>query len=646
MNKRIRLHTIIWLVTILLLIVGKPSWEQESRRIESSNSLTNLLNEKPLNLKTNYIEKRYDKALKISSITPRPISSDWSSARFVNTASLSLMSHPDDVFWDDRFDQLGVNGAVLAIAVSGSDLYVGGSFSMVGDVNANNIAKWDGSNWTPLGSGANNGTNGNVLAIAVSGSDLYVGGSFSMVGDVNANNIAKWDGSNWSAMGSGTGGDVKAIYVSSNEVYVGGVFTAAGGGSANNIALWNGSSWSALGSGVNNGVNAPVSAIAGKDNLVYLGGSFTTAGGDSVKKIVCWNSSSNTWSPLGSGVNLDVDAIIVNGNDVYAGGLFTIAGSVSAKNIAKWDGNNWSALGDGMSGGGVSAMAIIGSELYVGGSFVTAGNVSANKIAKWDGSNWSALGSGIEGGLVFSIATSLNDVYVGGSFNTAGGKPSANFARWNDQDGTVPIELISFTAKLRGSLVELLWTTASETNNFGFEVERMVIDTTKFLSKNNSASQSNNQWEKIAFVQGHGTTANPHNYSYTDNVQSLISMTSRTLKYRLKQIDLDGRFEYFEPVEVMVGKIPTNIILGQNYPNPFNPETTIEFVIPNDASTTLKVYNMLGQEVQTLINENLRAGVIYKVNFNGSSLPSGIYFYVLRSGNPVKAERRRMLLLK
>ncbi len=127
------------------------------------------------------------------------------------------------------------------------------------------------------------------------------------------------------------------------------------------------------------------------------------------------------------------------------GGLFTTAGGISAKKVAKWDGNNWSALGDGLGGGDVNSIAAIGSELYVVGNFTTAGSGSANRIAKWDGSSWSALGSGIGGGPVFSVAIALADVYSGGSFSSAGGKTSNKFALWND--GTVPGELSSSTAQ-------------------------------------------------------------------------------------------------------------------------------------------------------------------------------------------------------
>jgi len=550
------------------------------------------------------------------------------SQAFQVSKSQSVQSVPEDINWDDRFDQLGISGTVLAMAVNGTDLYVGGSFSLAGSVTVSNIAKWNGSSWTALGIG----TNGIVLAVAVDGSDLYVGGNFTTAGGVSASNIAKWDGSNWSALGSGiNGGDVRALAVSGGNVYVGGVYTTAGGSSANNIAKWDGSNWATLGNGATNGVNGPIFDIAVKNNEVYLGGSFTTAGGQSAYNIVSWNSSTSTWSQLGSGVSGGINAVVLNQNNVYVGGLFTTAGGVSAKKVAKWDGSNWAALGDGLSGGDVNSMATIGSELYVVGSFSTAGSVSANRIAKWDGSSWSALGSGIDGGPVFSVAIGLADVYSGGSFSTAGGKTSNKFALWND--GTVPVELTSFTAQAAGGFVNLSWTTATELNNYGFEIERMIVGT--------EAS-----WEKVGFVAGNVTTAEPHTYSYTDDVQLLGRMTAHTLRYRLKQIDLDGGFEYLNAVEVTIGKTPQSIVLGQNYPNPFNPETTIEFVVPESGLTTLKVYNILGQEVATLVNKNLSKEVIHKAIFDGSLLPSGTYIYIISSTKSRRSEKKIMMLVK
>jgi len=338
---------------------------------------------------------------------------------------------PGDENWDNRFDVLGMNGDVHAIAISGTDVYAGGDFTSAGGVPANNIAKWDGSGWSPLGSGVNPAQ---VYSLAISGTDVYVGGFILEAGEVPANNIAKWDGSSWSALGSGVDGSdpltskVYAIAISGSDVYAGGRFRTAGGLPANGIAKWDGSSWSPLGSGL----NGAVFAIATGGSNVYVGGPFSTAGGVPTNSIAKWDGSN--WSALGSGLNGAVFAIATGGSNVYVGGNFSTAGGVPASNIAKWDGSSWSALGSGLNSR-ASTIAISGSDLYAGGDFTTAGGVSANRVAKWNGSSWSPLGSGITGPPsspgVFAIATSGSNVYVGGDFHTAGVNPSNSFAIWH-----------------------------------------------------------------------------------------------------------------------------------------------------------------------------------------------------------------------
>jgi hypothetical protein len=164
---------------------------------------------------------------------------------------------------------------VSELAVSGTDLYAGGTFTTAGGVSANNITKWNGSAWSALGLGVND----TVSALAVSGANLYAGGEFTTAGGVAASYIAKWSGSAWSALGSGMGGNgypyVHALAVSGTNLYAGGEFTAAGGVAANCIAKWDGSAWSALGSGLDGTVRALAPDSAGH---LFVGGAFNFAG--------------------------------------------------------------------------------------------------------------------------------------------------------------------------------------------------------------------------------------------------------------------------------------------------------------------------------------------------------------------------------
>lgn len=175
--------------------------------------------------------------------------------------------------------------------------------------------------------------------------------------------------------------------------------------------------------------------------------------------------------------------------------------------------------------------------------------------------------------------------------------------------GFVPVELASFTAASTGSTVKLSWSTATETNNMGFEIER---------------KNAESEWQKIAFVDGNGTTQVPQKYSFTD-----VNLANGNYNYRLKQIDFNGTFEYSAIVEVDVN-VPLQFALEQNYPNPFNPSTKIAFGLAIDSKVSLKIFNILGQEVITLINQNLSAGS-HEYNFNAAGLNSGVYFYKLEA---------------
>jgi hypothetical protein len=330
-----------------------------------------------------------------------------------------------DADWISLGSGMGTNNtAVLALTVSGTNLYAGGGFTTAGGVPANAIAKWDGRAWSALGPGMNS----NVSALAASGANLYAGGWFVTAGGVSATTIAKWDGSAWSALGSGMGASntyVRALAVSGTDLYAGGLFTTAGGVTASNIAKWDGSAWSALGSGM----DYPVFALAVSGTDLYAVGNFRTAGGVPANMIAKWDGSA--WSALGSGlIGLHCFSLAVSGTSLYAGGVFSTAGGVTANNIAKWDGSAWSAMGSGVRGNAM-ALAVTGDSLYAGGSFSTAGGVTASNIAKWDGSAWSALGSGANGEVWALAADGAGRLFVGGNFSQAGTNVSPYIAQAN-----------------------------------------------------------------------------------------------------------------------------------------------------------------------------------------------------------------------
>jgi photosystem II stability/assembly factor-like uncharacterized protein len=188
----------------------------------------------------------------------------------------------------------------------------------------------------------------------------------------------------------------------------------------------------------------------------------------------------------------------------------------------------------------------------------------------------------------------------------------------------VPVELTSFKATVENSnSVALSWQTATETNNSGFEIQRKDMK---------------EGWEKIGFVKGHGTTTNENDYSYVDK-----NLESGNYSYKLVQVDFDGTRTESQVVSIDISSKPTEYALMQNYPNPFNPSTTIEYSIPSDGNVKITVFNSLGEAVKTLVNGYKQAGS-YKINFNASTLSSGVYYYRMEAGSVIKVHK--MILLR
>ena len=352
------------------------------------------------------------------------------------------------------------NNNISGIAIIGSDLFVGGSFTDVAGIpEADGVARWDGTEWHALGSdGAGDGAFCCVHAIAVFGTTLVVGGGFTVVGHgAPSNYVAAWNGSSWSALGSTSALNayVSAFGVQGADLIVGGGFTNAGGvAEADWIARWNGTAWSALGSnGSGNGaLNADVYAIAVSGSNVYAGGDFTDAAGFAeADRIALFNGS--TWSALGSNgagdgaLNSSVYAIVPSGSNIYAGGEFTNAGSATGDFIALFNGSTWTALGSDGSGGGalndlVFALALSPEGIFVGGRFINAAaNVNADYLAFWNGSSWSDVGSvGGNPALnsdVSALKVNGTDLIVGGYFTSAGSNTDAyKLANWDGTEWT------------------------------------------------------------------------------------------------------------------------------------------------------------------------------------------------------------------
>lgn len=324
------------------------------------------------------------------------------------------LAAPGDENWDGRFRLPGLNGPVKAMAVRGSDLYCGGGFNFAGGTYARSIARWDGTNWFPLGSGVDDDSySGTVSSILLRGHEVIVGGRFTHAGGVLATNVARWDGTNWTGLGrglvhqpSGWGG-VHALASAPDFLYAAGFFTHTGDKPVSGLAKWDGAQWSAVGG------NPPLAQ----------GGYF--------------------------------NALAVMGRDLYAGGDVLFAPGAGGSYLARWDGTNWSGLGSGLTNresqhgyGSVNALATLDKDLYAAGWFDTAGGQPAAGVARWDGRNWWPLGSGVTG-RVSELAMSGGELCAAGNFTMAGAKPAGSFSLWH-----IPPRL---EIRRLGAEVEISW---------------------------------------------------------------------------------------------------------------------------------------------------------------------------------------------
>jgi cytoskeletal protein CcmA (bactofilin family) len=296
---------------------------------------------------------------------------------------------------------------------------------------------------------------------------------------------------------------------------------------------------------------------------------------------------------LGRGIYATAGAFVING-------ILTLTGTSSDIFIFKMISTLSPAVGSNvvLTGGAIASNVFwqVGSSTFINGDF--KGNILAYAAITQNA------GASIDGNL-YTITSYIN---INGS-------------------SVLPVELSSFSAAAIGSNVKLSWNTATETNNYGFEIGRKVV----------SPQSTVGNYEKIGFVNGNGNSNSPKDYSFEDT-----KVSTGKYSYRLKQIDNNGQFEYSKTIEVDFNA-PNNFELSQNYPNPFNPSTTIHFNLPEASIVKLTIFNILGQEIRILVNEFKEAGV-NTINFDASGLNSGIYIYKIEAGNFVQT--RKMTLIK
>ncbi len=372
----------------------------------------------------------------------------------------------------------------------------------------------------------------------------------------------------------------------------------------------NNNAWVTLSSSISVGnLNLINGNLSTESNSISVGTSITNVGvlnntnGKILGDLNRWVSNSNSvLFPVGSTPSKYTPVILSN---IVGAGLFTVT-AVNGIHPNALD-NDFLQMYWKLVNGGITSADI---EFHYLDSDVV-GNEESYLLYRYDGDMHSYS--------PFSL-NSTNNIASASGVNS--------FSDWTlGIEEPLPVELTLLSATVIGTTVKLSWQTATEINNYGFEVERKL----------NNMDQISDNWEKIGFVNGNGNSNSTKSYSFIDK-----NTSTGKYSYRLKQIDNDGQFEYSKSIEVNIKRIE-KFELSQNYPNPFNPATTISFSLPEASNVKLTLYNLLGQEIETLIDGFKESGT-HSFSFNASQLNSGVYIYKLETNG--FTQTRKMTLIK
>jgi photosystem II stability/assembly factor-like uncharacterized protein len=409
-------------------------------------------------------------------------------------------------------------------------------------------------------------------------------------------------GQNWFQQSSGITGSGRlnsVSFVNENTGFAAG-FNASSAGTI--IKTTNGgSSWT----------NVPTGITSLLFAIDFLNENYGIAVGGDGALIITTNSGS-TWvnKSLGFGNTLTSIKVVSDNFAVAAGFNFNVFPSVPVVIVSTDGGETWVDRSNGIT-------QLITKVFFADSSQGTAIGISGEIYRTTDGGlNWSFELSGTDNALNSVYMIDPDNIIITGRGGTI-----------LSSNPVVPVELSSFTGRAEGNHVVLQWKTSTETNNSGFEIQRRI----------KSDEKGDNNFEKAGYLNGHGTSTETHNYSFADH-----NLEPGIYEYRLKQIDLDGSFEYSDLVEIKISQTP-GYSLEQNYPNPFNPSTMIKYSVSEAAKVELKVFDVLGREVRTLVNETKAAGK-YQVRFDGNNLSSGIYLVRIKAGEFIQT--KAMTLLK
>jgi hypothetical protein len=376
-------------------------------------------------------------------------------ALVIGISAASRAQDSGEGYWLHGFGDPGMNGQIWSICGYGDDLIAVGLFTSAGGVACNNVARWDGSTWSPLGGGLN----GQVNAVAVFNGLVVVGGFFTSASNVPATAyIAAWDGSSWQSIGGGVNSVVYSLYVFEGDLIAGGGFTRAGSTDVNYVSRWDGQAWSGMGAGFTQGEPLPtVWCFAEFQGSLIAGGRFSHSGSTVLNRVARWNG--DAWEPLGLGVGggsvVSVYEMCVFHEQLVVGGYFTMAGGVASNNLARWNGTSWLEFDPGIAGpSDVTALYVYADELYVGGLFSgVVGVPDTAYLARWSGGEWDSVAHEING-IVDKFVAFGTDLLLCGGFTQINEQVENRIARYNSSRMVLQVD---DAADDQGGLLNARW---------------------------------------------------------------------------------------------------------------------------------------------------------------------------------------------
>lgn len=506
-------------------------------------------------------------------------------------------------------------------------------------------------------------------------------GSNHTVALSNDGKIYAWGLNNYGQVGNGTiGVAIEPVLISSNGTLNGKTAIQVAAGLEHTVALatdgtvyaWGNNSNGQLGDGTNNNSNVPVAVynsgvLSGKNIIQIAAGANHSVALASDGTVYAWGNNTN--GQLGNGTNnsSNVPVAVFTSGELNGKLIIKIAAGVNHTVALASDGTvyTWGLNGAGQLGNGnfndynvpvaVNTSGVLNgksiSQIAAGGYFTLALS-SDNQIYSWGSNGSGQLGNGNNNNSNVPVAVDQSVILSGkiisqiaagnvhalaltsdGLVATWGNNANGQLGNGNNNNSNVPVAvnqssmgalpvcLSSFSANITKSGILLKWETASEIDNYGFEIE---------------CNTNNNGWETIGFIKGNGTTNIKNTYSFIDKISKIGK-----LFYRLKQINNDGSFTYSQTIEI--SNEPKTFTLYQNYPNPFNPTTQITYYLPYNTNVRIKIYDITGRELFTAVNEYQQSG-IKTISIDCSNLTSGIYYYQLQAGN--YKETKKMVLVK